>query len=113
MKLSAHAMNDRMERINYIKATIGFGYIIKALNRVKNGREEWACITSTGVMMIQNKDRTKMVTAFVATVGQAKQVYQTDKLPDEVYKMIVNNRMVYEGQPQQLPFTFAGVVSWR
>ena len=100
MTMSAHARNDRMERINYIKATIGFGYIIKELNRVKNGREEWACITSTGVMMIQNKDRTKMVTAFVATVGQAKQVYQTNRLPDDIYRVIANNRTVYEGQPQ-------------
>jgi len=99
MTLTAHARNDRMERINYIKATIGFGYIVKELNRVKHGREEWACITSTGVMVIKNKNKSKMVTAFVATVGQAKQVYQTDKLPDDIYRVIANNRTVYENQP--------------
>ena len=99
MTLTAHAMNDRMERLNYIKATVGFGYIIKELERVKNGREEVACITSTGVMVIKNKDRTKMVTAFIATVGQAKQVYQSDRLPDNVYRTIAANRVAWANQP--------------
>lgn len=99
MTLSRHAQCDRMERLDYIKATIGLGYIIKECNRIKNGREEWACITNTGVMMIQNRDRTKLVTAFIATVGQAKQVYRSNRLPAEVYQTIIRNRVAYENQP--------------
>jgi len=101
MKFSEHLRNDRSGRIAFIEKTVGFGRIVKELYRIKNNRAEWCCITDTGVMVIKNANKSKIVTMWIATLGQLEQVYLDEVIPKNLYTVVKNNR-IYQAPQRAL-----------
>ena len=73
-KVSSHIMNERVNRMAVIGATVGFGSEILR-ERYNPKKESWSCFMDSGAMMIWSKDREKLVTGFVPTKEQVMWVY--------------------------------------
>lgn len=98
---SAHITNDRLDRVNYIIDNIGFGEVI--------AEREWtdtagkACIrqlTNTGIIIVLDPNKEKVVTMFVATVLQIKAMYH-GKIANWLYKLAVKNEKIMKGYKEK------------
>lgn len=89
MKLTRHAQEERLERLAYIGATIGFG------KPIKEDRYQSQCyqqLTDTGVILIKSEDRTKLITAYIATERKVKAMYH-GRVPKAVMQVVIKNRL--------------------
>ena len=98
---SAHITNDRLDRINYIIDNIGFGEVI--------AEREWvdtigkACVrqlTNTGVIIVLDANREKVVTMFVATVLQIKAMYH-GKIANWLYRLAIKNEKIMKNYKEE------------
>ena len=97
MKMTAHVLRERMGRIDYIKETIGFGETIRVTKT--EGRPGIKCLTDTGVIIIRDEmDMRIVVTAYIATLSQARHMYPNGTLPHWLFEVVQNN--VNEGHVQ-------------
>lgn len=99
MEFTGHARFDRAARIRYIVNTIGVGNVVKEHKQENYMGEQWACLTDTGVMIIKDLAREKVITMFVATLSQAMKVYQSRRLPNEIYNTVRGNYEIWKNQP--------------
>ena len=92
--ISDHVDNDRRARFELIEKTIGFGTPIAEAKDRKAGGDCTRTLTDTGVIIVINPYGT-IITAFVAGVKQAMQVYNdatgTTKMPRKVWNMVNYN----------------------
>ena len=96
--ISYHISEDRLDRATFIATTIGFGAIIKERYCVdEQGRPAWKCLTDTGVMLIFNGKRDKVVTLYIATVAQVSWIYEGNT-PYSVYRTVVKNKALVAQQ---------------
>ena len=94
---SAHLTNDRLDRVNYIIDNIGFGEVIAEREWVDTTGK--ACIrqlTNTGVIIVLDPNKERVVTMFVATVMQIKAMY-FGKIANWLYKLAVKNEKIMKG----------------
>lgn len=61
-----HLLNDRMNRVQYIGTTIGFGEVIHSDTTInaKNGRQITTKVTSTGVFMVYGENN-ELITMYI------------------------------------------------
>jgi hypothetical protein len=96
--ISYHISEDRLDRACYIMQTIGIGDIIKEQKGTdEKGRIYWRCFTNTGVMLIFNEDKTKMVTLYIASQEQVSSIYQ-GKTPSWVFALVKKNAYYAKNQ---------------
>lgn len=89
--ISYHISEDRLDRACYIMQTIGLGEIIKEAHGVdENGRGYWRCFTDTGVMLIFNEQKTKVVTLYIASQPQVSAIFK-GQTPSWIFKMVRKN----------------------
>lgn len=89
--ISYHISEDRLDRACYIMQTIGIGDIIKEQRGIdKQGRVYWRCFTNTGVMLIMNADKSRVVTLYIAEQKQVSSVYE-GKTPSWVFALVRKN----------------------
>ena len=102
--MTNHAQNDRKDRITYIQNTIGFGYAIIAEEVQTGGTVRQ--LTDSGVVLVRSltKPDQPLVTAFVANMVQAIEIYRTATnkydLPKYLKKMVQRNQRFRVNQPE-------------
>lgn len=100
-KNCTHHINDRLNRINYIIDNIGFGEVIAEREWVDTtGRACIRQLTNTGVIIVLDADREKVVTMFVATVLQIKAMYH-GKIANWLYRLAVKNEKIMKNYQEK------------
>lgn len=95
---SFHISEDRLDRACYIMQTIGMGEIIKEQHGIdEKGRGYWRCFTNTGVMLIMNEQKDRVVTLYIATQTQVSSIY-CGQTPSWVFKMVKKNKIYADMQ---------------
>lgn len=88
LRASRHVLDERVGRMRMIGDTIGFGHIIRTCFAVaSDGAREWHqthYITDTGVVLVFDTGRRKLVTVFIASASRIERYYgQTgEKAPE-------------------------------
>lgn len=93
-KVSSHIMNERVNRMAIIGATVGFGSEILR-ERYNPKKESWSCFMDSGAMMIWSKNREKLVTGFIPTKEQVMWVYGRE-LNRAVQKIVEQAQKKYQ-----------------
>lgn len=87
-RMSAHVIIDRADRVRHIENSIGWGTeIARAPDR--NAEGVYRVLTSTGVMIVQGEDGF-MITAWVASVNQALDVWVKAKPGKKIWSWLWN-----------------------
>ena len=98
---SYHITNDRLDRINYIIENIGFGVVIAEREWIDTkGSRCVRQLTSTGVMIVLDDNKEKVVTMFVATVMQIKSMY-FGKIANWLYRLAIKNEKIIKGYKEK------------
>lgn len=96
--ISYHISEDRLDRACYIMTTVGMGEIVKERRCVDEyGRIAYKCLTDTGVMLIYNADRSRIVTLYIATQQQTAWMFE-GKAPSWILRVVKKNRHHIIGQ---------------
>ncbi len=74
-KFSAHALNERADRIAYIATTVGFGTVIARRRIVDERGEVMRLLTDTGVVFVTDLAETTILTMWIADPTQVKSFY--------------------------------------
>lgn len=93
MYMTNHVVNDRMDRMLMIAEHIGWGEPILTFRNEK--RQNIQVMTSTGVMLIKTMDNQCLITAYVATVEQVKEICKycgLHRIPAALYNVAVKNQ---------------------
>lgn len=97
MKLTAHAQNDRLDRLVAIIDHVGIGEIaIEAPNLQNPGTI--AKVTTTGVILIVDESSDRLVTGYLGTFQQVVKIYRIggqDHLPQWMVKRLRENKKNY------------------
>lgn len=88
MKFTYHAREERLERLAFIGATVGFGKPIK--EDVFNGTRHQ--LTDTGVILVKSLDRQTLITAFIASERRVAAMYH-GSVPSHIRKIVIKNRL--------------------
>lgn len=82
MKISYHYSVERKDRINFIEKKVGFGEDVATTIFLSNKRAEKTSIpsksilTNTGIIKIVSADDGVLITAYIATIGEATAIYR-------------------------------------
>lgn len=90
MKLSYHAMEERIDRLAYIGANIGFGKTIKEWTRYDKTRPTVEELTDTGVLYVKSIDKGLLITAYLIS-PQALNVAYKGNPPVRLKKRVERN----------------------
>jgi hypothetical protein len=83
--------------------TVGIGDVIKEQRGIdEKGRLYWRCFTNTGVMLIMNADKSRVVTLYIAEQKQVSSVYE-GKTPSWVFALVRKN-MRYAKEQNKVRF---------
>ena len=89
--ISYHISEDRLDRACYIMQTIGIGDIVKEQRGIdEQGRVYWRCFTNTGVMLIMNEHKNRVVTLYIAEQKQVSSIFQGNT-PSWVFVLVRKN----------------------
>jgi len=107
MEMTYHVAVQRADRVKHITEEIGLGQIIKEkythFNLGQAGR--WVCITDTGITIIKDEPKEKIITMYVTTQRELVLVYGGAKnVPAFLRKKVDKNQSKY---------TQAGKTIWR
>jgi hypothetical protein len=96
--ISAHAFNDRKERIAQIQA-VGMGTPIAVIKEIDaQGRSVSKTLTSTGVIVIRNNEN-MIITLYLAEIHQAVKIFRENygkvRLPEDIYNKILLNNIMF------------------
>lgn len=90
-----HMRKDRLQRAEYIIDHLGdFGEVI--MEKQWLNKDNSICyrqLTNKGVIIVLNAEKTKVVTCFIATILQIKQMY-FGKIPNWLYKIATKNELL-------------------
>lgn len=98
MKFSRHLRNDRADRVNFILNTVGFGKIVKMIAAGRDGRTAWRGITNTGVMVITDGEKETVLTMWIASANQLRDVYCDEVIPAALMKRVEKNAIYQADQ---------------
>lgn len=91
MKFSNHLRNDRADRVNFILNTVGFGKIVKMVSAGRDGRAAWRGITNTGVMVVTDEQKETLLTMWIASANQLKEIYCDEVIPAALVARVEKN----------------------
>ena len=91
MKFSNHLRNDRADRVNFILNTVGFGKIVKMVLAGRDGRVAWRGITNTGVMIVTDEQKETLLTMWIASANQLKEIYCNEVIPAALAARVEKN----------------------
>lgn len=87
---SKHLINDRLDRYLFIATRLGFGEVIFSKPHQTSEGAGKLSITSTGVILITGYSNT-LITLYIATVGQIKQYYGDNAIPQTLLRQAYQN----------------------
>lgn len=90
--ISYHISEDRLDRACYIMSTVGIGEVVRSIHGVdEKGRGYWRSVTDTGVIMIFNEQKDRVVTLWIAEFSQVSSIYKGNT-PSWLIKQVKKNR---------------------
>lgn len=97
-EMTYHVAVNRAERVNNIVNIIGIGQVIKEkyvrFSLDQAGR--WVCLTDTGVTIIKDEQKLKVITMYVTTQRELVAVYGgAKKVPPFLKKKVDHNQSLY------------------
>lgn len=99
--ISYHISEDRLERAAYILTTVGMGEIVQERSKVDpQGRTSILCLTNTGVILVFNATKTKMITLYIADQKQVSWVCRGNT-PNWLFKVVKKNLPYAKEQNKQ------------
>ncbi len=110
-ELTRHVEVYRADRVQHIINDIGLGQVVKEVYR--RGHEKalagqagvYICITDTGITIIKDELKQKIITMYVTTFRELVQCYNgTNRIPSYLRKKVDRN---------QIKFIKAGKTIWR
>lgn len=92
MKCTYHAGIERQERATAILTEVGLGEEVHSILR-RDKKLRWAkhTITDTGVILITSPDEGRIITLYVATAEQAKDLFGGRRVPAGLMKTVKKN----------------------
>ena len=107
MEMTYHVSVQRANRVKHIVEEIGIGQIIKEkytrFSLEQAGR--WICLTDTGITIIKDEPKEKIITMYVTTQRELVAVFGgTKKVPNFLRKKVDYN---------QSKFTNGGKTIWK
>lgn len=92
-KLSYHMTADHIERTTEILMTVGLGdEIFRRRWTDKWGRDCIRSITTTGVMICYAPEDETVITVFVPTLKQVRQLFRTNHCPEYLFNVCEKNQ---------------------
>lgn len=89
---SKHICQDHVERTAEILMTVGLGKEVYRRRYVDRwGRDSIRALTNTGIMICYAPDTELVITLFIATAKQVRELYQMSHCPDYIYSTIKRN----------------------
>lgn len=102
MEMTYHVAVQRAERVKHIVEEIGIGQIVKekyigyGIGR-QAGR--YICLTDTGITIIKDEQKLKMITMYVTTQRELVAVFGgTKKIPSYLKKKVDRNQSKYTSE---------------
>lgn len=97
-QMTYHVAVQRAERVNHIIKDVGLGQVIKEkytrFSLEQAGR--WVCITDTGITIIKDEPKEKIITMYVTTQRELVSVFGgTKKVPAYLRKKVDYNQSKY------------------
>lgn len=102
MEMTYHCEVHRHNRVQHIIEEIGMGQIVKEkytrtaeeLRENKPGR--YTCVTDTGIIIIKDERKEKIITIYVATARELVKIYGGQKsIPVYLQKRVDRNQIKY------------------
>ena len=98
MEMTYHVAVQRADRVKHIIDDIGIGQIIKEkytrFSLEQAGR--WVCLTDTGITIVKDEQKEKIITMYVTTQRELVAVYGgTKKVPTFLRKKVDYNQSKY------------------
>lgn len=92
--ISYHISEDRLDRATFIASTLTFGEIVRERYCIdEQGRPAWKCLTDTGVILVFNGKRDKVVTLYIATIAQASWICEGN-CPYSIFRIVQKNQKI-------------------
>lgn len=100
--LTYHAEVQRSNRVEQIIANIGLGTIVKEVYQCSfdkaqaGGRGVYICITDTGITIVKDELKQKIITMYVTTFRELVRCYNgVKKIPPYLRKRVDRNQSYY------------------
>ena len=97
-QMTYHVAVQRAERVKHIVDDIGIGQIVKE-KYVRFSLEQagrWICLTDTGITIVKDEPKEKIITMYVTTQRELVSVYGgTKKVPSFLRKKVDYNQSKY------------------
>lgn len=101
-ELTYHAETQRANRLQQIINNVGLGQIVKEcyvrdFNKVEHGQAgAYICITDTGVTIIKDELKQKVITMYVTTFRELVKCYNgVNRIPSWLRKRVDRNQIKY------------------
>lgn len=98
MEMTYHVAVQRAERVKQMVERIGIGQVIKEkYTQFRLGEAgRWVCITDTGITIVKDESKQKVITMYVTTQKELVAVYGgTKKIPAFLRKKVDYNQTKY------------------
>lgn len=98
---SRHVLEERKDRVDFIKQRVGFGQVIKEVYTSKGnqlGNRTWKQLTDTGVVLILSEERDTLITVFLCDMNMLKNTFyygNSKKIPSYLRKKVQLNQMAW------------------
>lgn len=98
---SRHVLEERKDRVDFIKQKVGFGQVIKEVYTSKGnqlGNRTWKQLTDTGVVLILSEERDTLITVFLCDMNMLKNTFyygNSKKIPSYLRKKVQLNQMAW------------------
>ena len=98
MKMSYHTINERIDRLNFIVDTVGFGE--ERARFMDKSDKCYQILTTTGVVLVVSLDEQTLITAFIAHENRIYSLYKNCHLtvPNDMKKIAHNNMRYWKIQ---------------
>ena len=97
-KMTYHVSVQRADRVKHIIEDIGIGQIIKEkyVRFSLNEAGRWVCLTDTGITIVKDEPKEKIITMYVTTQRELVAVFGgTKKVPTFLRKKVDYNQSKY------------------
>ena len=96
--MTYHCAVQRANRVQNIINTVGLGQIIKetyTMSWDKPQAGKYVCLTDTGIVIVKDELREKIITMYVATYRDLLVIYRGGKIPKWLHKKVDQNQSHY------------------
>lgn len=102
MEMTYHVAVQRAERVKHIVEEIGIGQVIKEKYigyGIGGQAGRYICLTDTGITIIKDEQKLKMITMYVTTQRELVAVFGgTKKIPPYLKKKVDRNQSKYTAE---------------